>query len=118
LHVIELAVVNAGRAEVCAAAADSAFGFVEGAPKLAGGADLDAATAATAELRSAIEGSRDAALPAAALESDGARHHLLGAHPDATAAKDAVFMLLAESLAVDAHGRSQVLNCLGLRAGC
>jgi hypothetical protein len=97
-QVIERVFFYARSADVGASAANGLLRFGIGAPQRAGRADVEAPAALAANLRSFIKGGTDAAFLASSPEANCLCHHLFFTHAYASAAQDALFILLPESL--------------------
>src|SRR5581483_175738 len=113
-HCIVVTLETYGR-DIEAAVAQSALGLRALAARLAYRADIEARAALAAEFAGLIEGPSDTAIQAAPRKTDRARHHLLLAHAHAKPALDAGFILALVAALAYPHGRSHVLDPLGLR---
>jgi hypothetical protein len=109
VHVAHLIVKSflfkTGRTQIRTGAADGFFRLVVCASELTGRANVNTATAQTADIRLDVKRCSNAPVLASTAKTDGLGHHLFLTHPHAQAAQDTVLMLLSEPLLPDAMGR-------------
>jgi hypothetical protein len=113
-HIVKPFFLETRGEEICTAPTDCPLGFGVGTPELTGRADIDASPASPAVLRLNIKRSPDAPLLPSAPKTDGLGHHLFFAHSNAPSTKNAVFVLLFETLLTNLISRGQILDDLRL----
>jgi hypothetical protein len=114
-HVIEFFLLNARGAKVRTSSADGLLRLGIGASESARRTNIDATSTQPAGIRFDVKGSANGAILTSAPEPNRLGNHLLLAHPHAQSAKDAVLVLLMESLLVNTVFRSEILQHLRLR---
>jgi hypothetical protein len=100
-HIFKTFLLETGRAQVGAPTTDGLLRGCVSTSKLAGGTDVEASPAQSADLRVEIEWSAEVPFLSSAAKADGLGHHLFFAHPNASSAEDAVLIFLFETLLTD-----------------